>query len=72
MVVAATAYIQAATVCLQVRGLVGSVERPAQLAALDADGRCVLMRAAALGHGKVLEVLLEADERLHAEADGGG
>ena len=72
MVVAATAYIQAATVCLQVRGLVGSVERPAQLAALDADGRCALMRAAALGHGKVLEVLLEADERLHAEADGGG
>ena len=55
-----------------VRGLVGSVERPAQLAALDADGRCALMRAAALGHGKVLEVLLEADERLHAEADGGG
>ena len=49
-----------------------SVERPTQLAALDADGRCALMRAAAGGQGKVLEVLLEADERLHAAADGSG
>ena len=54
------------------RGLVASLERPTQLAALDADGRCALMRAAARGQGKLLEVLLEADERLHAAADGSG
>ena len=57
---------------MQVRGLVASLERPTQLAALDADGRCALMRAAARGQGKLLEVLLEADERLHAAADGSG